>query len=157
MPMVKCAYCSTKKYSGQMYYCSYDDMWICSTHVESGPRCPRCRRKLASRTSSGCFLTTACVEHAGLPDDCPELKAMRALRDGHLRHLPRGKAMIDEYYRIAPIIVARLRLCPEREEILDMLLAKIRRATRLMERDRHNEALTMCWREFKRLSQKFVQ
>jgi len=112
---------------------------------------------LASRTSSGCFLTTACVEHARLPDNCRELQAMRALRDCYLRHLPRGKAMIEEYYSVAPVIVARLRHFPERGKVLDALLSQIRIAVRLMEHGREAEALALCWREFERLSRNFAE
>jgi hypothetical protein len=56
-----------------------------------------------------CFLTTACLEYRGLPDDCDELRILRDFRDGYLRSLPEGEELIEEYYRIAPTIVERIK------------------------------------------------
>jgi hypothetical protein len=53
-----------------------------------------------------CYLTSACVDALGLPDDCAELTALRRFRDGYLGDHPRGAALIREYYRDAPAIVA---------------------------------------------------
>ena len=52
-----------------------------------------------------CFLTSACVEAKGLPDDCRELTVLRQFRDGYLRKTPQGAKEIDEYYLLAPRIV----------------------------------------------------
>jgi len=56
--------------------------------------------------SSGCFLTSACVEAKGLPDDCRELTVLRSFRENYLRKLPEGSAEIAEYYFVAPRIVS---------------------------------------------------
>ncbi len=56
----------------------------------------------------GCFLTTACCELLGLPDDCFELASLRRYRDQVLAAHPEGRAAIDTYYRLAPSILARL-------------------------------------------------
>lgn len=68
-----------------------------------------------------CFITTAVCQDAGKPDDCPELTAFRAFRDGYLRSCPDGPALIDEYYDIAPGIVLRLELAHDRKEQYDRL------------------------------------
>ena len=47
--------------------------------------------------SGGCFLTSACTEARGLPDDCHELTVLRSFRDGYLRSQPEGEAEIAEY------------------------------------------------------------
>jgi hypothetical protein len=52
----------------------------------------------------GCFLTTACCEYKGLPDDCEELTILRQFRD---TFVPRE--LIDIYYKIAPAIVERIK------------------------------------------------
>ncbi len=57
-----------------------------------------------------CFITTAVCRQAGKPDDCEELTAFRSFRDGYLRSCPDGPALIEEYYQIAPGIVARIEL-----------------------------------------------
>lgn len=44
----------------------------------------------------------------GLPDDCHELTALRAFRDGYMSAIPGGADDIKEYYRCAPAIVAAI-------------------------------------------------
>jgi hypothetical protein len=56
----------------------------------------------------GCFITTAVCGSFGKADDCRELMAFRAFRDGWLAQQPDGHALIDEYYRTAPGIVAAI-------------------------------------------------
>ena len=60
-----------------------------------------------------CFITTATCVHEGKPDDCAELTAFRAFRDGWLRAQPEGEALIREYYDIAPAIVACVEYCDD--------------------------------------------
>ena len=56
----------------------------------------------------GCFITTACCETLGLPDDCFELRTLRRYRDEVLAKRPAGVEQIAAYYRLAPLILARL-------------------------------------------------
>jgi hypothetical protein len=58
--------------------------------------------------AQGCFLTTACCEVLGLPDDCFELRTLRRYRDETLRAMPGGNAAIAAYYRLAPSILGRI-------------------------------------------------
>lgn len=62
-----------------------------------------------------CFITTAVCQAEGKSDDCEELTAFRAFRDGYLRDCPDGAALIDEYYNIAPGIVRCIELCSDAE------------------------------------------
>lgn len=57
-----------------------------------------------------CFITTAICTHEGKPDDCEELTAFRAFRDGYLKSCPDGPALIERYYDIAPGILLHLDL-----------------------------------------------
>ena len=61
-----------------------------------------------------CFITTAVCQELGKPDDCEELTAFRAFRDGYLRQQPDGEALIREYYNIAPGIVTCINTCSDR-------------------------------------------
>ena len=61
-----------------------------------------------------CFITTAVCEQEGKPDDCAELTAFRAFRDGWLRQCPDGPALIGEYYEIAPAIVTMMDVCADK-------------------------------------------
>lgn len=62
----------------------------------------------SSNSSTGCFLTTACVQARNLPDDCEELTVLRHYRDHWLVNQPSGREDIALYYKIAPGIVKRL-------------------------------------------------
>ena len=70
-----------------------------------------------------CFITTAVCQSRGLPDDCAELTAFRAFRDGYLRTCPDGAALINEYYNIAPGIVACIDICGDRSARYDAIRA----------------------------------
>ena len=56
-------------------------------------------------SSTGCFLTTACVRTRNLPDDCYELECLRGFRDSYVAGLANGQEIIKEYYDIAPKII----------------------------------------------------
>lgn len=56
----------------------------------------------------GCYLTTACVEHKGLADDCSQLESLRKFRDTIVQEDDVLRGKILEYYRTAPIIVQQI-------------------------------------------------
>jgi len=58
-----------------------------------------------SNGDSGCFLTTAIVEHRGESDDGPTLTKLRHFRDTYLVDYPEE---IKKYYSVAPKIVAAI-------------------------------------------------
>ena len=68
-----------------------------------------------------CFLTTACADFAGLPDDCFELSSLRRFRDEALTHMPGGMDDIALYYRVAPAILDRIGASPQRPRELARL------------------------------------
>ena len=55
-----------------------------------------------------CWLTTAVAGIRGEADDGPTLTALRNFRDGWLASTPEGRELIDEYYAVAPRIVAAI-------------------------------------------------
>ncbi len=64
-----------------------------------------------------CYLTTACIQTRGLPDDCFELTTLRRFRNEVMATRLEGRVDIEEYKRIAPEIVRRLNLKPDSREI----------------------------------------
>jgi hypothetical protein len=46
------------------------------------------------------------TERRGEADEGPTLTTLRGFRDGYMAALPQGPALIEEYYRDAPLIVA---------------------------------------------------
>lgn len=52
-----------------------------------------------------CYITTAVCDTLGKADDCYELTLLRNYRDQYLAKTEDGKALIKEYYEIAPRLV----------------------------------------------------
>lgn len=59
-----------------------------------------------------CFVTTACCEEFGRPDDGVELTTLRGFRDNWLIRQPGGAEDIALYYRLAPRICAAIAAHP---------------------------------------------
>jgi hypothetical protein len=100
--------------------------------------CPNCgflvRGPKGKTSASGpCFITTACVEAAGLPDNCTELETMKYLRDEYLAKSDEGKRMVQEYYEIAPSIVEKIRKEENSNEVFSGIFNAIRGIVSLIE------------------------
>jgi hypothetical protein len=76
-------------------------------------------RRGAGRPSSlgGCYITTACAEARGLPDDCYELSLLRMFRREYVGKLPDGQEVLAEYRAKAPRIVAAINALPPAEAL----------------------------------------
>lgn len=81
------------------------------------------------KKKGGCFLTTACTQYRGLPDDCEELTVLRAFRDNYMQGLAAGPELILGYYEIAPAIVTTIQAKPEVEA--DSIWAMVYQTIRL--------------------------
>ncbi len=53
----------------------------------------------------GCYITTAVCERLNKPDDCRELRVLRAYRDQVLAQSREGRRDIQTYYEVSPRIV----------------------------------------------------
>lgn len=71
----------------------------------------------SNKNSGGCFLTTACVQTLGLPDDCIELTTLRHFRDNFMLTFDEGRAEVKEYYARAPGVVKRISSRPNAQAI----------------------------------------
>ncbi len=67
--------------------------------------CPIYKTETDSGSSSGCYLTSACVEAMGLEDDCRELQTLRGFRDTYMHEDAQRAAEVCHYYHTAPKIV----------------------------------------------------
>lgn len=79
--------------------------------------CPRYKQY----GSGGCFLTSACIDAKGLPDDCDELQTLRNFRDTYLRSLDGGQEEIVEYYLAAPKIVENIKKRSDSASVFDKI------------------------------------
>ncbi|WP_299207971.1 CFI-box-CTERM domain-containing protein [uncultured Dokdonia sp.] len=74
-----------------------------------------------SKSDSDCFLTTTCVSHKNLADDCYELQILRKFRDNYLGSFEEGIKHLKNYYEIAPSIISEIEKHPMKNEILEFL------------------------------------
>lgn len=85
----------------------------------------RQRRNESYRNSGGgCFITTAVCDSFGKTDDCYELTVFRNFRDKWLLLQSDGKALIAEYYEIAPKIVEKINQFPNAAKIYKNIWTK---------------------------------
>ena len=104
-----------------------------------------------------CFLTTACCEAYGKADDCYELEALRAFRDGWLVHQPGGAAAISTYGRIAPAICAALARDPDgRTQLARIYWGTIVPCLALIRLGLHRPALGLYRRMVRRLAARYA-
>lgn len=108
-----------------------------------------------SQTKSGCFLTTACVNYAGLADDCHELTVLRKFRDDYVARRANGTDYLAEYYQVAPKIVCQIDRDPERDAVLASIFSQVTEAVRLIESGDF-EGTFQCYRKmFEGLEQRY--
>ncbi len=93
-------------------------------------------------SSGPCFISTACTTAANLPDDCQELQTLRRFRDSYVAQQPRGKELIEEYYRIAPKIVKAIQGRPDAHTCFSKIFEDdILRAVELIQHGNFERAL----------------
>lgn len=95
-----------------------------------------------SESSGGCFLTTACCEYKGLPDDCRELEILREFRDNILCKSVSGSALKQHYYEVAPGILDKLEKRSNKDEILDWIYCEVQKIVSLVEKGEDDEAIS---------------
>ena len=66
-------------------------------------------------------MTSACIESKRLPDDCYELTTLRNFRDTWLSSTEEGKAIIKQYYAIAPSIVTAINKSDNNKAVYDSI------------------------------------
>ena len=102
-----------------------------------------------------CFITTACVRHYNLPDNCHQLETLRFFRDSYLRNQKDGKELIHQYYSIAPTLVKFLNQHPEKETIYRKIFHQINAACALIKREENEKAKALYVRVVSNLLRRF--
>ena len=69
-------------------------------------------------SGSSCFMTTACCDLIGLPDDCWELRTLRRFRDEVMLSTADGRADVARYYQLAPAILRAIREAHQERTLL---------------------------------------
>jgi hypothetical protein len=87
-----------------------------------------------------CFLTTACVQYYGLPDDCYELNSLRNYRDRYLMSSKGGTKLVMEYYQVAPVIVGAMQKDDNCREAYSFIYWCVKDACRFIENGKNVQA-----------------
>lgn len=87
-----------------------------------------------------CFITTACVQHYNLVDNCYQLTTLRRFRDSYLQNTVSGNNLIKQYYSIAPQLVALLNQHPDKNNLFKDIFEQINFACTLIEQNKNEEA-----------------
>lgn len=134
----KCASCGNYTYEGKYSkgYCSYY-----GGYYDSNDSCNHWEEGNNVSSSGGCFLTTACCEYKGLPDDCYELTTLRYLRDSYMKKSLVGSKLVDLYYDIAPDIVEKINLLDNKKEIYQEIYQEIQKIVILIEDTKYSDAV----------------
>ena len=112
MAQNSCYWCDDAIYGDNGYFYTYDGEkygYFCS-------------RKCVNEVPAGkgyivscCFLTTAVCDWRGESDDCDTLQSLREFRDRYMLSMPERARLVEEYYVIAPRIIAGIESLPELE------------------------------------------
>ena len=89
---------------------------------------------------NNCFITSACIQHYNLADDCYQLSTLRNFRNTYLRSSADGNKLIRQYYSIAPKIVKLLNQHPDKNKIYQWIFRQINYACSFIERGKYNKA-----------------
>ncbi len=96
----------------------------------------------SSSSDEDCFLTTACVHHRQLQDDCMELQTLRNLREQYMRGQEEGNLLISQYSVLGPSIVKGINSCENSADIYDyMYQHMILPSVELVQCGQHEEAV----------------
>ena len=101
----------------------------------------------------GCFLTTAVTEQRGEADDGPTLSVLRAFRDGYMTRTAERRALVAEYYALAPRIVAAI---PAGHADWNWIAARIDSAVAAIEAGADGEAFRIYVAMVRRLKERWI-
>lgn len=123
-------------------------------YASSAKNCPFRRKD----SSSDCFLTTACVVAKNLPDDCYELKTLRAFRDSYIKGLANGEEIIKEYYDIAPKIIDAIEKEPNADCIFKKLFEElVQPCVHYIEQKQNEKAHALYEKTVLKLKEKYLK
>lgn len=113
-------------------------------------------KKTVSKTSSGCYFTTVCCDYFGLPDNCFQLETLRNFRDTVMSKNPKGLKLIKKYYLVAPPIVQKLIVSPNKFVEFKSIFNHINKSCELINSGKHEEAIVAYSKMVNRLINKYL-
>lgn len=110
-----------------------------------------------NKSSGGCFITTATVEHMGKDDDCEELTLLRKYRNYLAVKDSSFYDIVKEYYEIAPQVVSKIQESKNKDEILDNIYNDmVLPVTEMLKIGKIEEAKNHYLNEYNKLKDKFL-
>ena len=109
-----------------------------------------------TKKKPGCYLTSACVEYAGLSDDCYELETLRNFRDTYVKQLPNGDDVLIEYYKYAPYIVDNIEKSDKKNSVLEKIYNNIKMMIPLIENGEQRQAYDSYKKMFNHLKKDWI-
>ncbi|MEO5645302.1 MAG: CFI-box-CTERM domain-containing protein [Bacteroidia bacterium] len=103
-----------------------------------------------------CYITTACVQYKGLPDDCEELTLLRSFRDNYLLARENGKELLRLYYDHAPLILQSISRRHDEDEILARLYKIIKQCAEEIKNGNNEIAYLIYCRMVVKLKEEFI-
>ncbi|MGG9971665.1 hypothetical protein ACQ33O_07705 [Ferruginibacter sp. SUN002] len=95
-----------------------------------------------------CFLTTACVQHRQLADDCDELNTLRFLRDNYMKQDTEGALLVADYKTIGPKIIDTINGFDNKAEIYNYMFEHlVEPSVKMIKEKRYAEA-TAYYKDF---------
>lgn len=111
----------------------------------------------SSSDGGDCFLTTACVTHKGLADNCPELETLRSLRQQYMLNHEEGQTLLHVYNKLGPALVNAIGSADNKAEILEYMYQKmILPAVELVKDNKPADAISYYKIFTKVLSEKYL-
>lgn len=116
--------------------------------------CPTYKKYCTS--SGGCYITSACVEAKGMPDNCRQLETLRNFRDTYLKNTENGDKEIAEYYLIAPTVVKKIKSFSNSKQIFGKIYSElVEPCVALIEQGKNEDAHVLYRTYTKHLYEKF--
>ncbi len=88
-----------------------------------------------------------------MPDDCELLTKLRHFRDTYLRASEEGKALVQEYYAIAPSIVTKIDARADKADIYDYIHSVIVQCVAAIDANKNENAVSLYYAMVKRVAQ----
>lgn len=155
-----CSPCSPDQIgpTGQCYPCNPCSPDQIGPTGQCSPCSPCSPDRLDSGGSgSGCFISSACAESLGLPDTCEELQLLRAFRDRRRLYDEEFNELVEEYYQIAPAIVANINMDEARETVYgDLYIRLVAPCVQLIRENREMDALKLYTSIVRELQRRYL-
>ena len=68
----------------------------------------------------------------GKADDCEELTVLRSFRDTYLKSTQEGRALVEEYYSVAPLIVEKINSSDKKEKYYEYIYEVVEKCVKLI-------------------------